>query len=136
MLRQAIAVLVSAALATSGCASTAEGRIAPASPPAVQDAGVLADYVQRLPPGSRIRVERTRGRVVRGTLMQAGRDAIIVQKNTRVPEAPVTVPLSDIARVTLDSPSSTGKTVGIGIAAGAGSAMAVLLVLIALLGGD
>lgn len=133
MLRKMIAALVCAALAT-GCASAGGQRIpqsAPGTP--IQDTAVLADYVQRLSAGSKVRVERTDGTAFRGTLMRATAQAILVQKNTRVPEAPIEIPLEQLTRVTLDSGSSMGKSVAIGVTAGVAATFGVLLLLAALL---
>lgn len=137
MFRKTVAALICVALATAGCASTSGPRVAQAPQPPVQDRAVLADYVQRLPAGSKVRVERSGGAVLRGTLMKATADSIVVQKNTRVPEQPVDIPLSDITRVSLDagSSSSTGKTVAIGLATGAAGTLGVFLVLAAIFGG-
>jgi hypothetical protein len=86
--------------------------------------------VQRLPAGSRVRVERVDGSTLHGTLMKAAADAIVVQKNTRVPEAPVEVPMDQIARVTIENGggASTGKAVAIGIASGVGAFFAILAI--------
>jgi hypothetical protein len=137
MLRQSLALVLCATLVTTGCASAAGPRIAQGPQPAVQDRSVLADYVQRLAAGSRVRVERTNGSSVRGTLMKATPDFIVVQKNTRVPEPPVELPLGDLSRVTLETGSSSvGKSVAIGIGAGVAGTFGVLLLLFALLGDD
>lgn len=136
MFRQTVAAFVCAALMTTGCASAAGPRMAQApAAPSVQNRSVLADYVQRLPAGSKVRVERTSGNSLRGTLMKATADAIIVQKNTRVPEPPVEVPLSDVTRVTLDNVSaSLGKHIAIGVGSGVAATFGVLLIFAALLG--
>lgn len=136
MFRQTVAAFVCAALMTTGCASATGPRMAQApAAPSVQNRSVLADYVQRLPAGSKVRVERTSGNSLRGTLMKATADAIIVQKNTRVPEPPVEVPLSDVTRVTLDNVSaSLGKHIAIGVGSGVAATFGVLLIFAALLG--
>ena len=136
MLRHTLAAVLCWALVTTGCASASGSRIAQAPQPPVQDTAVLADYVQRLPAGSKVRVERSSGDVLRGTLMKASPESLVVQKNTRVPEKPVDIPLSDITRVSLDAgSSSTGKTVAIGLATGAAGTLGVFLVLAAIFGG-
>lgn len=129
------ALLVGCALAAPGCATT--GATAPstarvADPQAV-DRTVLAEYVQRLPPGSAVRVERTKGRTLRGTLMKATAQSLIIQPRTRVPEPPVEVPLTDVLSVTPESQngSNLGKAIGVGAAAGAGAALAVFLIILA-----
>jgi len=143
MLKQTIALLLCIALATTGCASARGPRAAQAprqgsgqTPAAPVDTATMSEYVQKLPAGSRVRVERSNGQLIKGTLMKATPDEIVVQKNTRNPETPVTIPTAQIARVTLDSGSSTGKTVGIAVATGVGATFGVLLLLAALLGGD
>jgi hypothetical protein len=135
MLRQALAVFLCAALLTTGCASAAGPRIvAPAAP---EQTAALADYVQRLPAGSKVKVERSDGSSFRGTLMKATPQSILVQRNTRIPEAPVEVPIDQLTRVTLDTGgSSVGRNVAIGVGSGVAATFGVLLILFALLGGD
>lgn len=135
MLKKVVAVVLCAALAGTGCASASGTRIAQPPQASGQDKTVLADYVQRLAAGSKVRVERTDGTSFRGTLMKATAQSIIVQKNTRVPEAPLEIPLDQLTRVTLDSGSSSmGKTVGIAVGVGVGVTFGVLALLAALIG--
>jgi hypothetical protein len=131
MLKQVMIVVLCGALVSAGCASAAGPRVVQDSPAPV-DRALLADYVQRIPPGSRVRVERTSGGTLRGTLLKAGADSIAVQRNTRVPEPPVDIPFGTITRITLDSGSSAARTVGVGIAAGVGATFGVLLLLAAI----
>ena len=135
MFRKMVAALVCAAFATTGCASAAGPRIAQAPGAPIQDTTTLADYVQRLAAGSKVRVEQTSGASFRGTLMKATPQVILVQKNTRVPEAPLEIPLEQLARVALDNGgSSVGKTVAIGVGTGVAATFGVLLLLVALWG--
>jgi hypothetical protein len=138
MLKQTLAVVLCAALVTTGCATSSSGagpRMAQAPPAPVQNTGILADYVQRLPTGSRVRVERTDGTSFRGTLMKTTPQAILVQKNTRVPETPVEVAVDQLARVTLDQGgTSVGKTIAIGVGSGVAATFGFLLILFALAG--
>ncbi len=135
MFTRTVAIVVCLGIAATGCASASGTRIAQAPEAPIQDRTVLADYVQRIAVGSRVRVERASGQAVRGTLMKATADSIIVQRNTRVPEQPLDIPLSDVARVSLDGDSSPGRSIGIGIAAGSVSALGVFLTLLALFAG-
>jgi hypothetical protein len=132
-MRRLIAILLCGALTASGCASSGV-RVASAPQPSANDQQVLSDYVQKLPAGSRVRVEQADGHSFRGTLMKATTDAIVVQKHTRVPEAPVEIPLRVISRVTLDNQGSSGKAIAIGVAAGVGGFLAVLGILAAIYG--
>lgn len=131
MLRQILALALCGALAGTGCASASGSRIAQAPQAPQADNSALADYVQRLAAGSKVRVERTDGTSLRGTLMKATPQAILVQKNTRVPETPVEVPLSQVSRVTINSGSSVGKTIAIGVGTGVASFFGILAILAA-----
>lgn len=131
MVKQVIAIVLCSSLAASGCASASGPRLAQDSPPPI-DRAVLADYVERIPAGSRVRVERTTGGTLRGTLLKSGADSLTMQRNTRVPETPIEVPFNTITRVTLDGGTSTSKTVGIAIATGVGATFGVLLLLAAI----
>ena len=130
MLRKALALLLVTALLTSGCASASAARSGAQIAPAI-DQTTLTEYAQRIPAGSRVRLERTTGETIRGTLMKATAQAVTIQKHTRIPEAPIEVPLTSIARLTLDqggSGSSTAKAIGIGIASGVGAFFAIVAI--------
>jgi hypothetical protein len=132
MLKQTLALVLCVAIATAGCASASSGQAPATAPvPAKTDTATMADYVQRLPAGSRVRVDRTSGHSVKGTLMRASADAITVQANTRVPEAPIEIPIGEVTRVALDRGSSTAKAVGIGVAVGVGTFFGILAILAA-----
>ena len=132
MLNRLLAVVLCGALVSTGCASVAGPRTAPVTPS--QDNSAIADYVQRLAPGSKIRVEQSNGASFRGTLMKATPQAIVVQKNTRVPEPPVEVPLNQVMRVTLNTNngSSVGKTVAIGVGVGVAAFFGIVGILAAI----
>jgi hypothetical protein len=132
-MRKLTAILLTAALIATGCASSSRPRVATGPQPGVVDRTAMADYVQRLPAGSKVRVERTDGTSMRGTLMKATADAIVVQKNTRVPEPPVEVKIGELARVSVESGGgmSTGKAIGIGIASGVGAFFVILAIIAA-----
>jgi len=127
MLRKPLALVLITAFLTGGCASSSGGRIATQSP-AVVDSATMGEYVQRIPPGSKVKVERTNGDSMRATLIKATPQGIVVQRNTRVPEPPIDIPAAELARVTLDQGggTSTAKAIGIGIAAGAGTFFALI----------
>jgi hypothetical protein len=85
----------------------------------------MADYVRQLRVGSRVRLSRTNGQEIRGTLMRNDADPLVIQRRSRIPEPPVEVPLRDIVAVELDLPGNGG--VGRAIAIGAGAAAATVL---------
>lgn len=135
MLKQLIAVVVCTSLVTSGCASAGGARIAQDPRSGAVDPAILADYVKQIPAGSKVRIERTSGGTLRGTLLRSTADSLTVQRNTRVPEPPLDVPFATITRLTLDTGgSSVGKTVAIAVGAGVGATFGILLLLAALLG--
>lgn len=131
-MRRLVAVIVCGALLTTGCASAGGSRVAAAPQPGV-DNTALAEYVQRLPVGSKIRVDRTDGATFKGTLIKTSPASLIVQKSTRIAEPPVEVPFGQLARVTVDTGngSSTAKAVGIGIATGLGAFFTILAIIAA-----
>jgi hypothetical protein len=132
-MRQLLSVLLCGSLLvpTGACASA--GRT-PATAtllqPSVADRATMADYVQKLPMGSKVRVERTDGTTLRGTLMQASDASIVVQKGTRIPEPPLSIPIGELARVTTENGGGigAGKAAAIGIASGVGAFFAILAI--------
>jgi len=127
-----------AAIATSGCAATGGTRIGPVPSPSQGTASraVLIEYVQKLPPGTAVRVDRTNGRSLRGTLMKATGQSLFVQPKTRIPEAIVEIPMDDVLGVTPvpQGSNNLGRAIGAGAAAGAGATLAIFLILIAAFG--
>jgi hypothetical protein len=93
----------------------------------------MAAYTKQLPIGSRVRVDLTGGRRIKGTLMKADDRAIVVQPRTRIPEAPIEIAVERIGAIELERSNGIGKSIAIGVAAGAGGALGVLLILVALL---
>ncbi len=133
-MRRWLVLTICASLA-SGCASTGTSRIGAQAGPV--DPVLLASYVGELPIGSRVRVDLVDGQTLRGTLMQTAATAIVVQRATRIPEPPETLPLAKIAAVRLETNTTNpARAILIGAVAGAAGALGVFLVLAALLAGD
>jgi hypothetical protein len=134
MFKKALTLLLCGSLATAGCASGGRTRVeSPSFGP--NDRAAIADYVQKLPAGSKVKVERADGESVKGTLMKTSDTLLVVQRNTRIAEPPIDIPLDQVTRVTVDSGTGTGKAVGIGVAVGVGAFFAVGLILAAIFGG-
>jgi hypothetical protein len=132
-MKKIIATVLIAAL-TSGCASaTASGtRTTPADLPPV-DRTLMGEYVQKLPVGSRVAATLVDERRVRGTLLKATANEIVIQPKTRIPEGPVEIPLERLRAVELETNnSSVGRSIAIGTAVGAGAALGVLALLAAI----
>ena len=100
--------------------------------PKAADKALLAQYVQKLPLGTKVRVARVRGHDLTGTLMKATDDFIVLQRRTRLPEPPDEIPLETIVAITPESPNGVAKAIGIGAAAGAAAALGVFLIIIAI----
>jgi hypothetical protein len=134
-LRQAIAVVMCAAMATSGCAATGAMRVTSAPSVAQGSAGraVLVEYLQKLPPGTAVRIDRAKGRSLRGTLMKATDQSLFIQPRTRIPEVVVEIPVDNVVGVTPvpQGGNNLGRAIGAGAAAGAGVTLAIFLILIA-----
>ena len=130
--RRTAALLLAASVFASSCA-TAGGRL---DGVAASAAGhpAIADFVQKLPLGTQVQIDRRQGRSVRGTLLKATAASVTVQPRTRIPEPPVDIAMTEIVRVQPETANgrSVGKAVGIGAAAGGGAALGVLLILLAI----
>lgn len=136
MLRQTIALTLCAAV-VSGCATAGGARMTVSQQPqgttvrSAADQAILAEYVQKLQPGTKVRVDRASGKPVRGILMKASDVFVVVQPRTRVPEPPMEIPLADVVAVTPEGTNGVAKAIGIGAAAGAAAALGTILILIA-----
>ena len=136
-LTRTIAGLVCVAVINAGCATATTGgvRVANGTQQSAATRAAIAEYVQQLKPGLAVRVGRSDGRTIRGTLMKATADTLVLQPRARVPEPPVEIPVADVVSVTPESPSngaSVGKAIGIGAAAAAGAVLGIFLILAAI----
>jgi hypothetical protein len=132
--RRAVALMMCTVLVAPGCATARATRVqTPGHSTAPADQSILAEYVQKLTPGSAVRVERTGGKNVRGTLIKATDRSVVVQPRTRLPEPPVEVALDEVLSVTPESPrgANLAKAIAAGAAAGAGAALGIFLILVA-----
>ena len=126
-MRKVLSLLLVTTLTLSGCATSrmSQARAVPAAARSnAADPKVMADYVRQLRVGSRVRLSRTNGDEIRGTLMRNDADPLVIQRRARIPEPPIEVPLGDVVAVELDLP---GNGVGRAIAIGAGAAAAAVL---------
>jgi hypothetical protein len=105
----------------------------PGTPGGQSGRDILAAYAQELPIGQPVRVVLSTGRTLRGTLMRADSQSLVIQENTRWPEPPVTVSLDTVALVDPAPRSNLGKAIFVGVATGAAAAVGVLLFLAAVL---
>ena len=137
MVMRSVAWLLIVAVTLPGCATGT--RLQSGSRPGAQTdrapahQSLIADYVQKLPIGSRVRVHLVDGRQERGTLMDATAERLVIQPRTRIPERPVQIPIDRVAAVELERGNgSVARAIGIGIAAGAGAFFGILLLFAAI----
>lgn len=134
-MRPTLAVLICIVLFAPACATARPSSSRVVQQPSVSgpERELLTTYLKRLPIGSRVRASLIGGTTVRGTLMNAADEGIVVQQRTRIPEPPVDIPIEQISAVEIENPAGTGRAIGIGVASGAGAALGVFLILVALL---
>lgn len=128
------AVMLCVTLAAAGCATTGTTRTAPAyvGPQSNATRSVLVEYVQKLPPGTLVRVGRSQGSI-RGTLMKATDQSLFLQPKTRIPEPTIEIPFDEVVGVTPEQKNgnSVGRAIGAGAVAGAAAALSIILIIIA-----
>jgi hypothetical protein len=134
-MRRTLAAMLVVALMVPGCAAARATTSSRPGVPPVSDP-VIGTFVRSLPAGSKVRVEVAHGRTLRGTLLQATDAALTVQRNTRIPEPPVTVSMRDVQRVTIDAPASSSRGMALGAVVGAGTAIGLLWLIAAIVWND
>jgi len=130
-IRNAIVLILCATMGSTGCATARTPRVnsAPSLDPA-STRRVLVEYAQSLPRGADVRVSRSNGHSLRGTLMKATDQSLFIQPKTRLPEPAVEIPFNEVLEVTPQhhGGSSVARAIGIGAAAGAAAMLTILLV--------
>jgi hypothetical protein len=98
------------------------------------EAAAFKQLAAGIPLGSRVKLQSREGRRLTATLMAVTDDAIIVKRESRVPEPALTVAFADLTRLHLDERSgfSLGKAVGVGLAAGAGAILTLFAIALSL----
>jgi hypothetical protein len=94
-----------------------------------QEPGAWRKVAEAIPLGSKIKIQRTDGRRVSGTLIRADDQGVTVKKSARLPEAPVTVSYEAVANMERDSGGMHwGKAIGFGAAAGAAAILTIFVI--------
>lgn len=101
---------------------------------AQDEAAAFKELAANIPPGSRVTVESRDGRRLTATLMAVGEDGIVVKRESRVPEAAVSIPFAQLTRLRRDTKSgfSIGKAIGIGLAAGVGAILTMFAIAVSI----
>lgn len=95
---------------------------------AVAGPDVWRTFIERLEPGTTLKVRLKSGPRFRATLLQVSADAMIVQPKTRAAVPPQQVSIADIETLEVDTArgASLGKAVAIGTAVAAGVWLALM----------
>jgi hypothetical protein len=146
-MKRVLSMVLILAMMASGCASrsqavvltpparppidTANGNAQqPADPPEALEA--WRGFMTRLAPGTRMMLLLKSGQIVRGTLLQADTDRVVISPRARVPEPVQIVALSEIASVELEqSGNSVAKSIAIGVSTAVGTFLGILLIAMA-----
>lgn len=124
-------------LLAGGCATSGAPALTTNAPPIGVNTAqrVLIEYVEKLPPGTDVRVGRVSGHSIRGTLMKATDQSIFIQPKTRLAEPMVEIPIGDVVEVTPEHHGNgVGRAIGAGAAAGAAATLAIFLIMFAIYG--
>jgi hypothetical protein len=94
------------------------------------EAAAFKQLAAGIPLGARVKVQSRNGRRMTATLMSISDDAIVVKRESRVPEPAVRIPFTELTRLHLDEKSgfSIAKAVGVGLAAGVGAILTLFAI--------
>ena len=95
-----------------------------------QEAEAWRKVAESIPLGSKVKVQNFEGKRFNGTLMRVDGNQILVKRNTRRPEAAVTVRFDDISKLERDQNggSNLAKAAVIGLATGVGVIFSIFLI--------
>lgn len=98
------------------------------------EAAAFKELAANIPLGSRVTVESRDGRRLTATLMAVNEEGIVVKRESRVPEAAVSIPFAQLTRLRRDAKSgfSIGKAIGIGLAAGVGAILTMFAIAVSI----
>ena len=102
--------------------------------PQEAEAAAFKQLAAGIPLGSRIKVQSRDGRRLTATLMSITDEAIVVKRESRVPEAAVSIPFTELTRLHLEEKSgfSVAKAIGIGLAAGVGAILTLFAIAVSI----
>ena len=116
----AILAVIVAAGPTAAAASQREATTA-------EEVKAAQQMAAAIPLGTRVKVQSRAGHRLTATLMAVTDEAIVVKRETRIPEPAVTIRFDELAR--LERSERTGfsiaKALGVGLAAGAGAILTI-----------
>ena len=128
-MRAVIAVVIAMLIAVGPASAAASQREATTA----EEAQAFRAMAAGIPLGSRVKVHIREGRRMTATLMSVSEDAIVVKRESRVPEPAVTIRFDELARLERDDRKggfTIGKAIGVGLAAGAGAILTLFAILV------
>ena len=101
--------------------------------PAGMTSVLMQRFVEKLPPGTVVKVRLYSGRKFSGTLMGTEGNQVTIKPRTRLPEPAQVIPVDAIDSIELQHGNGlgTGRSVLVGIAAGAGAFFGLLVMAMA-----
>ena len=109
----------------SGVADAAQGTARQS------EASAWREVAQTIPLGTKVKVQTVEGKRINGTLMRVDGDAIMLKRNTRLPEAARMVAFVDMSKLERDkggNGTNIAKAAGVGLAVGAGIFVSLILI--------
>ena len=88
-----------------------------------------------IPLGSRVKLQIREGRRMTATLMSVSDEAIVVKRESRVPEPAVTIRFDELARLQRNERNggfTVAKAIGVGLAAGVGAILTLFAIAVSL----
>ena len=97
-------------------------------------AAAYAALATGIPLGARIKLQARGGRRLTATLMSVSATAIVVQRDARVPEPPMTVAFTELVRLQRDERQgfTIAKAIGVGLAAGVGAILTIFAIAVSI----
>jgi pheromone shutdown protein TraB len=122
-------LIVAATVASTPLLANAQQTLA-----ADAEAAAFKQLANKIPLGSRVIVQSRDGQRMTATLVAVNEDAIVVKRESRVPEPAVSIPLAQLTRLQLDEKSgfSVGKALGVGLAAGVGAILTMFAIAVSI----
>jgi hypothetical protein len=94
------------------------------------EAAAFRQLAAGIPLGSRIKVQARDGRRLTATLMAVTDEAIVVKRESRIPEPAIAIGYAELARLQRDQKSgfTVAKAIGVGLAAGVGAILTMFAI--------
>jgi hypothetical protein len=128
-MRALIAIVVSATIVLAPVFVAAQQSASPAI-----EAAAFRQMAAAIPAGSRVRVQTTTGRRLTATLMNVTDEAIVVKRESRVPEPALSIRFDELSSLERHEPRGIGwgKALGIGLAAGGAAMLTLFLIFVSI----